>query len=330
MAKKVIIDVSKFLSRFLTVTATDDGGLTFEGSDEPSAEAGHWYAKGTSPSPWFKIRDERGPELINFHGGDQTMPSRVRNASGTEGTAKVCTCGEPDGTGVVHRIDGPCFVPVASDYRLRLKAGNDDYIALQRKLTAAEQSLAEAVRGRETALRDLRKAEQRADDQDECAKRWFREAATESARAEKAETRIAELEAQRDLHDLANGGCVPADAYSAVSDSYNEVWTDLQRANLAYKSARQRAWSWKGTAEALGDVFLPQAGQKIDQLHRKIKKLRKQRDKARKTNDERAADELESLADLIDREADVNKWNQALYSVADYARGRAAKLRGEK
>lgn len=235
-------------------------------------------------------------------------PRRVRNESGTEGTAKVCTCGDPDGTGVVHRIDGPCFVPVSSDYRLRLKAGNDDYIALQRKLTAAEQraeqadsaihllrktedekyaaeqSLAEAVRGRETALRDLRKAEQRAE--------------VAESHCYKHGVRILKLNAER------------SKTAAQWLESYAELRTDYDRAKSAYKSARQRASRFR---EALDITNAEDAYIAI----------------------ERAAEELESLADY------VRLWCPGLLrmgleekrcycDVADEASDRAAKLRGEK
>ena len=210
---------------------------------------------------------------------------------------------------------------------------------LHEQLGTAQQSLAEAVRGRETALRDLRASEQHAEkaEDDERLRAWDRIArhpffvncypeerplidsmVDRLDRAKEALHRQTIREYQESLSvEVAQA------ALNQARESYREVRTDLERAGSAYKSARQRAVEWKGTAEAFAEVVVPE-------LNRKIKKLKKQRDKARNANDVRAADELEDLA----LEISALDWDVPGVTVGravqNLIRGRAAKLRGEK
>jgi len=118
---------------------------------------------------------------------------------------------------------------------------------------------AELVRQRETALRDLRKAERYAEghgpdcyfDLYEAARKMITDAGLETYKPNGSEIvasqliqqqqRITELEAEQTKHNLANNGCVPADAYRYLAETANELEADYHRARLAYQSARDRA-----------------------------------------------------------------------------------------
>lgn len=241
---KVTIDISKCLNRYLTVTRTDDG-LIFEGSNEQKTDAEperyvvdgvDWaqerregrYEDFQSPEPDWQsalvVRNRDGQYAIQVDTGDWMYAGALWTVPVEDlaSLAPITVIIDADGRNVEAEQQRE-----AHHYSIRLHRGDREDL---------EAKLAEAVRGRETALRDLRKAEQRA------SAEWERaEAAEAELSYAKARHRQTIREYQASLSVEATQAAQYLVQLNQARDSYAEQHTDLERANLAWKSARHQA-----------------------------------------------------------------------------------------